>query len=451
MKKIDFKVTFLSDIVLQASSNNEGKIENLDFIPGSNFLGMVARNYTAFDNPFDIFHSGKVRFGDASLLVDDKPTYKVPFSYYKPKLGGNPKNHHLIEKFSADEQLKQIRSGFITSDGTVVKPRYNYTQKSAYDKINRRSKDGTMYGFSAIQKDMTWQFSLTYDASIEIKQVVEKLLGKKQLGKSKSAQYGSIMIEKFDAKSEDIEDTTKVENVVLYAKSRWALFDKNGMPTYQPTSESLGIDPKAKILWDKCQIRTLSYTPYNTARKTKDYSRVVIEKGSVIVLDKVSKEDIEKLQSGVGAYLSEGFGEVLINPIFTQELEPAYHEGSLTLAKTKSLDSDKRVITFLTNRKKEQQDNFEVAKDVDAFIQAHKTKFKEVSKSQWGQIRSICSQSDVSDKNIKEKISNFIDHGVAKKRWEKGEKVLLEAVEQNLKFAKLLSILMPKQKGEKND
>jgi len=76
MKKIDFKVTFLSDIVLHSSSNTEGNIEVLDYITGASFLGMVAKNYDSFENPFEVFHSGKVKFGEARPLFGNKPTYK---------------------------------------------------------------------------------------------------------------------------------------------------------------------------------------------------------------------------------------------------------------------------------------------------------------------------------------------------------------------------------------
>ena len=450
MKTLNFKVTFLSDIVLQASSNTEGKVANLDFIPGSNFLGMVARYYNEFENPFDIFHSGKVRFGDATILLGDKQTYKIPYSYFKPKLGGKVENHHHIKTFSAEKQLKQIRKGYITKEGNFVELSYNYSQKSAYDKQNRKSADGQMYGYAAINQGTIWQFALRYDESIDIKQVRDKLIGKKQLGKSKSAQYGSIMIEELDVPVENIEDTSQLENVVVYANSRWALYDENGMPTYQPTAANLGLSADSEVLWEKCQIKTSSFTPYNGARGTKDYSRVVIEKGSVVVLDKVSKEDIAKLQSGVGAFLSEGFGEVLINPVFTRELEPTYIKSELVPVTHSSQERDKALIGFLQNREKSQKDIFDVSDKVQKFIQANRSKFQEVSKSQWGQIRSICNQSDTTDENIRTKIENFIDHGVAKKRWEKGEKVLLTAIDEDLKLTKLLATLMPKQKGEKN-
>ncbi len=451
MKQQHFKVTFLSDIVLQASSNTEGKVDVLDFVPGSNFLGMVARYYGEFDNPFEIFHSGKVRFGDASLLHQGEATYKTPFSYYKPKLGdGKVENHHLIKQFSAGKQLKQIRSGYITKDGKAVELDYNYSQKSAYDTKKRKSKDSQMYGYSAMRKGTTWHFSVSYADDIDIENITEKLLGKKQLGKSRSAQYGSVLIEKADNQQESIEDFEQLENVVLYLNSRWAIIDKNGMPTYQPTVEDLGLSDDTKILWDKCQIRTSSFSPYNGARKTKDYTRLVLEKGSVIVLDKITKEDIQTLKSGVGAYLSEGFGEVLINPTFTKELYPDYQKEDLNISIKEDGEIDNTLITFLQNRDKEQKEIFDVSAKVQTFIKEHKNKFKEVSKSQWGQIRSICHEKETNDDNIAQKVQNFIDHGVAKKRWEKGEKILLQSISNNLQFAQLLAMLMPKQKGEES-
>jgi hypothetical protein len=125
MRQRDFKVTFLSDIVLHGSSNSEGNIETLDFITGSSFLGMVAKNYDEFAktfDTFDIFHSGKVRFGEATPYFENKTTYKVPFCFFAPKLDSDKKevrNNHFIDydnQAELDKQYKQIRSGYITSN-----------------------------------------------------------------------------------------------------------------------------------------------------------------------------------------------------------------------------------------------------------------------------------------------------------------------------------------------
>ena len=63
MKELVFQVEFLSDIVLPATSNTEGNIEQLDFIPGSNFLGMAAREYDHYNDSFSVFHSGNFPSG----------------------------------------------------------------------------------------------------------------------------------------------------------------------------------------------------------------------------------------------------------------------------------------------------------------------------------------------------------------------------------------------------
>ena len=45
-------------------------------------------------------------------------------------------------------------------------------------------------------------------------------------------------------------------------------------------------------------------------------------------------------------------------------------------------------------------------------------------------------------------MKNFIDSGVSKKQWEKGETIFLDAIDKNVRFTKLLATLMPKQKRE---
>ena len=70
------------------------------------------------------------------------------------------------------------------------------------------------------------------------------------------------------------------------------------------------------VVYSKTQIRISNFAPYNGARATKDYERACINKGSVIALKNLSAKQIATLKNGVGAYLSEGFGEVLINPWF---------------------------------------------------------------------------------------------------------------------------------------
>jgi hypothetical protein len=455
MNKIVFQVEFLSDIILQASSNTQGNIEQLDFIPGSNFLGMVAKDYGKFENSFDVFHSGKVKFGDATILKDDKVTYKVPLSYFYRKLDKDVNktlyNHHLLtdDEFKSLGQLKQKRNGYITKDLEPIEIDYNYSQKSAYDKEKRRSLDSSMYGYSAIKSGTKWQFAITYDESIEnIKDIISSLVGTKRLGKSKSAQYGLVKITQ-QGTIQDVEETNSNE-IILYANSRIALFDNEGNATYD--LKYLFNDIKEEnIIYDKCQIKTSIFTPYNSKRETKDYERVCINKGSVIVLKNIDRSIIPNF---VGTYQSEGFGEILINPSFLMAKEFEFKEINKNKENKENIVIKSDLAKFLQKREDDKQNKLNILNIVDKFIKDNKTLSKKKMNSQWGQIRSICQNS--TDDTIYENIKEYITHGVAKVKWEgRNEKIILEGIkksDQKLKFTKLLSILIPKQKEEsKND
>src|SRR5699024_9318253 len=130
-----YKVTLLSDIVRNSKLATEGNMETLNYIPGSNFLGIVAAklysdlkgNNLTEDDAYNIFHSGKVSFGDATISQDNELSYPVPFDFMmikgKNELGKHPvylqhllnDNNHPKDDQGYKEQLKQKRSGFINS------------------------------------------------------------------------------------------------------------------------------------------------------------------------------------------------------------------------------------------------------------------------------------------------------------------------------------------------
>jgi len=452
MKTMVFQVEFKSDIILPATSNTEGNIVQLDFIPGSNFLGMAARDYAEYEDSFSVFHSGNVRFGDATLLINGKETYRMPFSYFYPKVRENEVyNHHFLETedFKSLGQLKQKRRGYITSEGEVADVNYTYAQKSAYDKDHRRSKEGSMYGYTAIQSGTKWQFVVQYDTGIsehDLNLMQKNLTGKKRLGKSKSAQYGEVEIKLSESNMDNIENFDTKEKTVLYAKSRLALVDDLGNPTYD--LNYLCGDMNIDVVYAESQIRTTTFTPYNGAMQTKTYERVVIEKGSVIVLKNISADVIDALKKGVGAYLSEGFGEVLINPEFLMKKEVTLHNAEkkeeIHLEKTFITQTfNNTLVQFLANRQNTQIENLNLINNVRAFMEKHKKLYRKITRSQWGTIRSICTSGS---SNFKNEIRKYISSG--KVTWSNEQIETLLKDDHSLEFIKLLSIQMPKVKGD---
>jgi len=447
MKELVFKVEFLSDIVLPATSNTEGNISQLDFIPGSNFLGMVAIAYDKYDDSFNVFHSGKVRFGDATPLCNDSLTYKMPLSIFKEKTDESKIINQIQTPLTTLKQAKQVRNGYITKDKMITFVEYNYSQKSAYDKVNRRSLDSSMFGYSAIKSGTTWQFSIKLDDTIsqkDLERIQSNLLGIKKLGKSKSAQYGEVKIS-LEGSSEKVENLTLNSETILYAKSRLALVDEEGNPSYnlEDICESFSNE---NIDYSKTQLRTSTFTPYNGARATKDYERVVINKGSVIVLKDITQEQLDAIKSGVGAYLSEGFGEVLINPYFLNDANFTLKEAAQKNESLKPVKLKSDTALFLQARRESKKTKLDLADEVHEFIEKHKPLYSEKMNSQWGTLRSLC----INTEDIYVDVEKYISKGVAQEKWA-GEKksTLLNAIKKSqnsLAFTKLLSMQMPKVK-----
>jgi len=446
-----YKCRFLSDVVLPASSNTQGNVALNDFIAGNNFLGMVAKEYESFGkDAFNVFHSGDVRFGDGHILINEKPSYKIPLSFHKLKVGEELFNRvHLTQEDekklrNEQKQLKQMRNGYINEDFELLELSYNYTQKSSYDKELRRSKDEGMYGYFALQSGTEWLFKVSYKDDSLVEAVEKVLLGKQHLGKSKSAQYGEVEITPYNHQPKESSFIPKDDLTYIYVNSRLSLLDEDGYPTAVPTIENLGLS-SGEIVWEKTYIRTATYTPYNYKRATQEYTRIVINKGSVITV----KGCNTPTQDVIGAYTSEGFGEVLINPAFLQDTNPSLKKYKNKEEQTSvPKDYSTPLLAFLKNRSAIEEEKFAVAQHVQNVYKD----FIKPSKSQWGQIRTFASiAKDAQD--LKEKIKNYISKGVAKKQWEGLEEKLLREIDKSkspLSFVKLLAMIVAKHtKGGK--
>lgn len=436
-KTIKFKCTLESDLVLSQTSSSEGNQKTLDFIPGNNFLGIVASQLyqDGSADSLDLFHSGKVRFGDAHPSVDDIRGLKVPASMYYPKLGSASEEcyiHHLTNHNSDEikaKQLKQCREGFCSfgkTTGKLVDTRKNFAIKSAYDGEKRRSKDGRMFGYESLAKGLVMYFEVESELSDEQNQkIVNALTGKRHIGHSRSAEFGLVTIQRADYKEiESSKPDAATDYVTVYADGRLIFFDKNGEPTLQPTAKDLGVDG-GSIDWSKSQIRTFQYAPWNGRRHTYDADRYGIEKGSVFVIKLNGASCPEKSQY-VGFYKNEGFGKAIYNPAFLsgnpqergkalytleeKEILPPY---SLNIPKPTS-----PLIDFLIRQNQIVAKNQNVYQIVRDEVKKLSPYFKNGKfASQWGSIRSLAMITPDGHQLITN-IDAYLSHGVAQEKWE---------------------------------
>lgn len=442
MKTLKFKCTLLTDVILNVKSASEGANSTLDFIPGSCFLGIVADQLYKKLSPEEamtVFHSGNVRFGDAhpAIVDSDKNIYRrslrIPASCYYAKgdaIVDACYIHHFINDFGgikakngAKAQLKQSRSGFYVmsdTDGYMVKTEKSFAIKSAYDRDERRSKDAAMYGYESLSKGLNMFFSVEVDDDGIANTIKDALEGEKRVGRSRTAQYGLVEIQ--TCEYDDVKSYSSSEQVVIYADSRLIfLDDKDGLPTFRPkVKQLLGGDAEGKIVWEKSQIRTFQYAPWNYQRQCYDTDRCGLEKGSVIVIENFKNANIESRY--IGSYRNEGFGKVIFNPDFLQSLDGEnglskckFHEADNS-SKPNEATSDSLLFKYLKVQKENSDKMQTVYKNVEGFdvsLFIGKEKFA----SQWGAIRSLALSSKDNDE-IFEKVEDYISHGVKKDDWD---------------------------------
>lgn len=490
MRVLKFKCELLSDVILNQKAATEGPNRTLDFIPGSNFLGIAAGKLykeLGYETARRMFHSDEVRFGDAHPAYGSNRMLRIPAALFYPKLDKESERthwvHHKIANPDSSElreaQLKQERAGFVdftavTADGgqaVRMKVATDFAIKSAYDRDTRRSKDQQMFGYQSIEKGATFYFRVEMeDGMLEEKLedgtpkyeklLTEALCGIRRIGRSRCAQYGLVDISKYEYT--EVETPSKSTNeVVIYADSRLIFLDSNGLPTLQPTiTQLLGKDTKQtnedKICWSKSQIGIFKYAPYNYTRGCFDADRYGFEKGSVIVLEMKEQVDVASLCNCIGYYQNEGFGKVIFNPAFleadeegktkyniiAEEQPEASGTGTVNGSKTELMQYiDKCMQTVKINK------SIYVA--VNEWVQDNSPNFKgEAFAAQWGTIRDIAIKSDncrtLSDHLFKEG-KGYLVHGVAKEKWTAYLGLLKKFIDENSEYAPMAVVNLASQ------
>lgn len=459
MKRIQFKCTLLSDIIVSQRSATEGSHKTLDFIPGNSFLGIVASGCYTELQPSDqilLFHSGRVRFGDAHPAVEYQGqkyrSLRIPAMMFYPKLSDmNPLYIHSAisdRQELSSKQLKQCRSGFYVLKETQIlaaEHERNFAIKSAYDRDVRRAATGKMYGYESLPKGMVFLFEIEMDdeaAHLEAC-ITDSLIGDKRVGRSKTAQYGWVHIEKTSYEDYMMSETGVCCSsdsgeylVTVYADGRIIFLDEDAMPTFQPTAAQLGFGPDARIVSECSQIRTFQYAPWNFKRQAFDTDRCGIEKGSVWVVR--TKEQPKKAADYIGSYRNEGFGKVLYNPDFLRAQAGTNGLAVYQLAEDRTGKTDigkiernigmeaDPLILLLRKKKREQELQTTVYRMVNEFVEKNQGRFGQADfASQWGTIRSLAVQArnrqDLYNALFAESLG-YLEHGVAKEKWKRNRR-----------------------------
>ena len=454
MVRMKFTCTLLSDIILNQNAGSKEKQSTLDFIPGNVFLGIAASKLYASlptEMSMTIFHSGKVRFGDAHPLYEGKRTLKIPaVLYYKKGESLTGDGAYVMYKWNPDDgvQPKQCRNGFYAfsgNDGCIeVKTTKNIAIKSAYDRNERRSKDEAMFAYESLGKGMRFAFDVECDDE-NLSDIIKKaLVGRRHAGHSRTAQYGLVNIQEADFA--EIGSLTPYESfATVYADSRLIFMDAFGNLTFRPTAQDLGFGKDAKIDWDHSQIRIFQYAPWNAKRQVPDADRCGIEKGSVFVIN--LNGGISPSESAyVGCYKNEGFGKVIYNPEFLKAddtgkstlifKEDKAKEGTNSEANA-DLDTYKSALNqpLMQRLMSLNATKCNIYDIVNEFVSKNARNFRrddERFASQWGYIKTLAERSENFD-TFQEELDKYLSHGVAQDKWQYKRLYLDKFIKEDLK------------------
>ena len=486
-KRVLFKVTLKGRVVVRGGANTEGKIPFLDFLPGSAIAGIVAQQFNSFKEPFKVFFSNQVKFGDGLPLNPANLSeigVRPPLSYFtskKEKERGVKGFYNLIhyppekekEIIEKEGQLVQQRGGYlgIDRDGnySLFQIPLTYTQKSAYDRERRRSRDGALYGYRSLPAGTQFIFPVEFGKEVpkEVQKEIEKILeGVHRIGKSKSAEYGLVEIEKIKVPSQYLpplservpppKEGEKLKDIPLYFLSRVALVDRNFQETLDPRW-LLGPEEELEVDYFKSSLRFSSYFPFNQTRKYWDRERLVIEQGSVVVLKEATLEQLRRIEKGVGLYQNQGFGVVVVNPhwVAKKKIELKGEKGS-SPGEGESGGGEKMgtpLINWLEGERVYRENLQKLVEEVQKL--APKFERSGLSISQWGRVRAIARGVDG---NILKKLEGYLLPEERPPKIWKGDWELLEREvrewnrrgnEWGRKFVELLALEV--QKGLKRE
>lgn len=429
MKRYQYTCRLLSDVVISSVTATEGFNPSLDYIPGAKFLGIAASKIYDENQaePLDLFHNGKVRFGNAYPQIAGQTGFPVPFSWFHKK-GGNITEppvylYHLLHESDfrklteAGKQLKQARKGYFSQHGQhghYVTIEQDFAIRSAYDRDGLRAKDSQMFGYFSLPQGTTWTFTVEDDTEQYADEIKAALVGKKRIGRSRSAEYGLVEIEFEKALPIETEIIPSSKLTLIYALSNLCFYDHYGRPTLTPSPAQLGV-PEGKIIWKKSQIRSRLYQTWNRYRHNRDSDRMIIEKGSVIAIQHDRPLDTGIFIGGIGSHKAEGFGQVLINPdfLFSENIElnlaltkvDLRERTKATPEAGKPTAQDELVLKYLNQQKERKSGALDLDERINEFVREKGSFFQTITPSQWGTVRAYAKHT-LNWKDLEELLFN---------------------------------------------
>ena len=292
----------------------------------------ASRRYDTLDrcDAYTLFHSGKLRFSDATPWDGHAPGWPTPLCWhYEKRAAYKGKNQGITRLIAGNiinrlhnsgeqqRQLKQLRGGYIHADGRHTEPDHELRLKTAIDPKTGRAEEAQLFGYDALLRGQRFIAFVEADDDIDqtrFDDILDALNGEQLLGRSRSAEYGRCRVTPIDHAPPTPGESDG--DITLWLLADLALADTFGQPKAEPAPEDFGLQG-CEIDWSRTFLRTRRYSPWNSTRQGYDSERLVIQADGVITLTGTPNDPdaLQRLHDhGAGLHREAGLGRLWVNP-----------------------------------------------------------------------------------------------------------------------------------------
>jgi CRISPR-associated protein Csx10 len=298
-------VTLQGPLVTSARVATAAHPEALPFIPGAALWGAVASAcYGPGHDKAEVFerlHGGALVIGDGWPATSGRVGLPVPMSLHLPK--GQRFSASAARDWTVDAGAAgwaQCKRWAIGPELTEVPVQRNVSLRTAISPETGRADDGQLFGIEALAPGQCF-IAMIAGEEVAVETAVAALGATRYLGRSRHSEFGRVEIT--ETSMPVLPDTGAGPARYLWCLSDLAAHDTHGQPTTRPGPAFFG----QPIDWGRAFIRRRLWSPFNSTWGTRAPERLVIERGSVLVLDQGIAPGLHPF----GFHQEQGLGQVL--------------------------------------------------------------------------------------------------------------------------------------------
>ncbi len=325
--KLNVTITTQSSVVLAEQLGEQNTVFTRKYIAGNQLRGLLANAFIrekslSTSNAhldvdfFDIFLSGKVHFGNLSF----SEAQPIPLYLHKYKLDKTKEPISVFDKSDKDNEITKSVGGTGSFDGSVIKTN-GFTPKTTFNfhnsRMNRaagRSKEddaetGIFY-YESLNEGQDFHGEISGDSTL-ISKLAETLSEQfnAKLGRSRSAQYGSVSV-KLNSEGQTDGTQSLTQGVyVMTLQSPLVLLNDYGVP--MPTAATLSGALGSGTTVDKAAVAFTYVEQFNAVWQAKSDKVPAFKEGSSFL---VSLAENTTMPEQLGEWTEQGFGRVKIEP-----------------------------------------------------------------------------------------------------------------------------------------